>query len=209
MLQDIVNDSINNNNIENVYNTLKQMRTIHGELIHKLNKTMNEKPDDEQYFNISHLTSLTTTINNKIVESELKLNEFMKSKPPLFNGKKSNESLVKSELSKKDNFDVNFPTLMLFYNPGCPACAQTKPYWDELVSTFKKNKKVFNIMEINLADESNQKLAEILKIKFIPTIIFTESSNKPSAKIERMEGQADKKRIQEFINNSLNKFMNK
>ena len=134
---------------------------------------------------------------------------------PLFNGEVSVETRqrenIKNEINTNlKNFDENIPSLLLFYNPGCPACVKTKPHWDSLISTFKKmfstNTKLFNIMEINLSDDVNINLANLFQIQYIPTIIMMESSKAPMAKIERLEGMADKKRIKIFIKESFIKF---
>lgn len=241
LLYDLVKESINNkSSSDNIYSILQKMRIIHGHLLYKFNKIINSELDDDKLFNISHINSLIILINSKIVESELLFsksissNENISSKDllnlstqsegkskdlPFFDGKKSDDVItrdnIKLELSnltkKDDKFDINLPTLILFYNPGCPACNKTKPSWDELVNEmkngFKNAKKLFNIMEFDLSDSSNENLARLFKVEYIPTIILMESSSKQSAKIEKIEGMADKNRIQEFITNSFNKFM--
>jgi len=135
---------------------------------------------------------------------------------PLFNGKKSEEIIkrenIKSEMDANNslNFNKNIPSLLFFYNPGCPACTKTKPHWDKLITSIKKvfkmNGSLFNIMEINLEDQSNENLASLFQIQYIPTIIMMESSTKPMAKIEKIEGMADKHRINTFIKESYEKF---
>jgi len=134
---------------------------------------------------------------------------------PLFNGEASTDMRqrenIKNEINTNlKNFDENIPSLLLFYNPGCPACVKTKPHWDSLISIFKKmfstNTKLFNIMEINLSDDVNINLANLFQIQYIPTIIMMESAKAPMAKIEKIEGMADKKRIKTFIKESFIKF---
>ena len=63
-------------------------------------------------------------------------------------------------------------------------------------------------MEVNLADPSNENLATLFKIEYIPTIIMMESSDKSLAKIEKIEGMSDKNRIVTFIKESYAKFSN-
>ena len=104
-------------------------------------------------------------------------------------------------------------SLLLFYNPGCPACTKTKPHWDDLTSqiknSFTKKKNIlFNIMEIDLSDASNENLARLFQIQYIPTIIMMESSKKQMAKIEKIEGLANKDKINSFIKSSYDKFSN-
>ena len=134
---------------------------------------------------------------------------------PLFNGEKSYDLVkrenIKSELVQ-DKFNPDIPSLLLFYNPGCPACVATKPHWDSLTNTikraFERSKiNLFNISEYDLSDPSNEKLATLFEIQYIPTIIMMESSKKPMAKIEKIEGMADKERINKFIKDSFKKFM--
>jgi thiol-disulfide isomerase/thioredoxin len=136
---------------------------------------------------------------------------------PLFNGHKSEETIkrenIKSEVGKDvPNFNIDIPSLLFFYNPGCPACVKTKPHWDTLTGDLRKkfdsinSKPFFNIMEINLAESSNNNLAELFQIQYIPTIIMMESSNKQKAKIEKIEGMADINKIKAFITESFAKF---
>jgi thiol-disulfide isomerase/thioredoxin len=139
------------------------------------------------------------------------------SKPmPLFVGSMSPESIkinkINSEINGKslDKFNQNIPSLILFYRMGCPACEKTKPHWDNLIANIKtafdKDEVLFNITELDLSDQSNEKLAFLFEVEYIPTIIMMESSKKPLAKIEKIEGAADQKRIQTFIKESYIKF---
>jgi thiol-disulfide isomerase/thioredoxin len=135
---------------------------------------------------------------------------------PLFNGKKSEDVVkrenIKSEMNANNslNFNNDIPSLLFFYNPGCPACTKTKPHWDSLITSinkvFKTNGQSFNIMDINLSDPANENLASLFQIQYIPTIVMMESSKKPMAKIEKLEGMADKQRINTFIKESYDKF---
>jgi hypothetical protein len=46
----------------------------------------------------------------------------------------------------------------------------------------------------------------LFQIQYIPTIIMMESSKKPLAKIEKIEGMATEEKIQTFIEESFKKF---
>ncbi len=132
---------------------------------------------------------------------------------PLFDGAKSLEVKIRENIqsgveSKKfSDIDVELPSLILFYSPTCPACINTKPHWNKLMDKFKRSDKLFNIIELNLQDESNEKLATLFNVEYIPTIIMMESSKKPQAKIEKIEGAANDERIRTFISESYKKFM--
>ena len=65
-----------------------------------------------------------------------------------------------------------------------------------LLEKFEKDTILFNIMEFNLSDQSNEKLARLFKIEYIPTIIMMESANRPKALIEKIEGTSNNIRIQ-------------
>jgi len=137
---------------------------------------------------------------------------------PLFEGEKSAETrkldTINIEMNKNSKiieFNESIPSLLLFFNPGCPACIKTKPHWDSLVknlrNTFElKQHNLFNIMELDLSDSSNENLASLFQIEYIPTIIMMESSKKPSAKIEKVEGAIDREKLNEFIKSAYSKF---
>ena len=97
---------------------------------------------------------------------------------PLFNGRKQTNFIIDDEIKNisGDIFNENIPSLLFFYNPQCPACVQTKPHWEDLINDIKQMFKddivLFNIMEINLAEAYNEKLARLFKIEYIPTIIM-------------------------------------
>jgi thiol-disulfide isomerase/thioredoxin len=207
------NNSLNNNT-NNALESVHKMRLIHGSLISKLiNKKNNKK-----YLYLSSLQSLIFSINEKIIKYEkILLEKSDSSVSPdlaLFTGEKSKETILNEKIYdelKTNDFSKSLPSLIFFFNPGCPACVKTKPIWQELSSEFEntfklKNKKLFNILSIDLSIESNEKLAMMFMIEYIPTIVFMESSDKPSASIEKLEGGSDRKRIEEFIMNSYSKF---
>jgi thiol-disulfide isomerase/thioredoxin len=205
------NKSFKNNNIEEALESIHKMRLIHGLLVSKL---MNNKNSDN-YFHLSTIQSLVLSINEKIIKYEKKLLD-KKSDLPLFNGEKSKEVILNEKIYDElnnDTFEKSLPSLIFFFNPGCPACVKTKPVWEKLKLEFEnsfklKNKKLFNILNIDLSIESNEKLAMMFMIEYIPTIVFMESSDKPSANIEKLEGGSDSARIEEFIMNSYKKFTN-
>ena len=138
---------------------------------------------------------------------------------PLFEGEKSFETRKRDSINmeikshKVEQFNESIPSLLLFFNPGCPACIKTKPHWDSLTTTLKKSftskngyNPLFNVMEIDLSDSSNENLATLFSIEYIPTIIMMESSKKPMAKIDKLEGASDKEKINEFIKSAYAKF---
>lgn len=134
---------------------------------------------------------------------------------PLFDGNMSKEATqrlnIKKEFKTYSDFMTEIPTLLLFYKPGCPACENTKPEWDilteKIIYQFKMDKKLFNIIEINLLDESNRNLSRLFDIEYVPTIIMMESSNKNNARIEKIVGMANRERINTFIKECYSKFM--
>ena len=207
------NNSLNNNT-NNALESVHKMRLIHGSLISKLTN----KKNNEKYLYLSSLQSLIFSINEKIIKYEKilleKKSDLSSPDLALFTGEKSKETILNEKIYDElntNNFEKSLPSLIFFFNPGCPACVKTKPIWQELSSEFEntfklKNKKLFNILSIDLSVESNEKLAMMFMIEYIPTIVFMESSDKPSASIEKLEGGSDRKRIEEFIMNSYSKF---
>jgi len=227
-LAKLFNDVVKINDYNAAYNFIYKMRIIHGTLLVESNK--NNDATDENFFNISCLHSILFVINEKIIECETLFNKLIQNNKidistlkinksdndlPLFNGIKSTGSVISDEIKSisSDSFKDNIPSLIFFYNPHCPACVKTKPFWTEITLNIKreftKDTILFNIMEINLAEAQNEKLARLFKIEYIPTIVMMESSNRPQAMIERMEGASDKEKIQKFIKESFDKFLNK
>ncbi len=227
-LAKLFNDVIKINDYNGAYNFIYKMRIIHGSLLVESNK--NNTVSDENLFNISCMHSILYVINEKIIECETLFNKIiidkniditqlkiMKSDDnlPLFNGSKSLEITIGDEMKtiSTDTFKDDIPSLILFYNPHCPACIRTKPFWTEITNNIKQKFTsdcvLFNIMEINVAEPQNEKLARLFKIEYIPTIIMMESSNRPQAMIERMTGASDKEKINKFIKDSFDKFINK
>ena len=226
-LAKLFNDVIKLNDYNAAYNFIYKMRIIHGTLLVEANTY--SKLDEETYFKISCMNSILSIINNKIIECETLFNKIIvqnkvdtstlkitksKDELPLFDGVKSDKAIIGYEMKSAavDSFNENIPSLLFFYNPHCPACVKTKPYWTNITTDIKrmfaKDILLFNIMEYNLAEPANEKLARLFKIEYIPTIIMMESSNKPKAMIERLEGSADKNKIQKFIKVSFDKFIN-
>jgi thiol-disulfide isomerase/thioredoxin len=227
-LAKLFNDVIKINDYNGAYNLIYKMRIIHGKLLMDLSKYTDQS--DETFFNISCMNSILYVINEKIIESELLFNKIISKNQidvstlkisksdnslPLFNGSKSVSVMIGDEIKSVsvDSFNEKIPSLLFFFNPHCPACVKTKPHWTETIGNIKKmfaqDIVLFNIMEINLSEPANEKLARLFKIEYIPTIIMMEPSNKPQAIIEKIEGAADKNKIQKFIKDSFNKFMNK
>ena len=227
-LAKLFNDVIKLNDYNAAYNFIYKMRIIHGSLLVEANSF--NKLDDETYFKLSCMNSVLSIINTKIIESESLFNNIISNNNvdtstlkilksddddlPLFDGIKSDKSIIGDEMKiiGLNNFNENIPCLLFFYNPQCPACVKTKPHWEEITTDikemFKKDIVLFNIMEFNLNDPANEKLARLFKIEYIPTIIMMESSTKPTAMIEKMEGSANKQKIQKFIKESFDKFIN-
>ena len=134
---------------------------------------------------------------------------------PLFKGVKSENTIKLESISTEitnntDNYNANMPSLMLFYNPGCPACANTKPHWDSIVQKIRKyfgSEPLFNILEFNLQDQSTASIATLLNIEYIPTIYMVESAKKPNGQMANIVGMADDKRIVKFIGDTLSNFL--
>ena len=225
-LTKLFNDVLKMNDINTAYNLIYKMRILHGTLLIESTKTI--EINDENLFNLSCLHSILSIINTKIIESEtlfnklivdnsIDLSKLQITKPdddlPLFNGVKSEKLMINSIFkTNSTDFDEKLPSLLFFFNPECHACVKTKPFWDEIIGDIKnmflKDIPLFNIMEVNLTNSSNQKLAQLFKIEYIPTIVMMEPANKLNAKIEKNEGSATKQEIETFIKTSFDKFVN-
>jgi thiol-disulfide isomerase/thioredoxin len=229
------------------FKMLYKMRIIHGSCVNKLNKiSLKQKKCNKKLFNLSCLSSIISTINEKILHFEalfdkqislekidpksFEINQSESSESsesdveripivtqidepvadlinlPLFNGGISSKQ-VKDDLK---NFDKKIPSLILFHKPTCPACVATKPHWDNISGqfneSFNKTGKLFNILEYNVDDPSNDKLSTLFDIEYIPTIIAMESSLKPSSKTFKLTGKSEKNEILNFIKESYSKF---
>jgi thiol-disulfide isomerase/thioredoxin len=135
---------------------------------------------------------------------------------PLFNGEYDKNKLkkknIESDIKTKslNDYTNNLPSLILFYKQGCPACENTKPEWNILInkflSKFEDENKLFNIIEIDIADRSNNTISTLFDIEYVPTIIMMESTKLENSNIEKIVGMADKNRIYNFIKESYQKF---
>jgi len=73
---------------------------------------------------------------------------------------------------------------------------------------FKQNEKLFNIFEIDVSKKENSNISDLFKIEYVPTIIMMESSTKPQANIEKVEGSVTYDKLKTFIKESYIKFSN-
>ncbi len=187
-------------------------------IIKKNSKSDSKSDIESNSSNSASDLKITNSLRSNKIQKRIHSSPQNSNSLPLFNGIKSYETKlrenIKSEINLKslDEYNSQLPSLIFFYNPQCPACVQTKPHWEKvklkLNKLFVNGEKLFNIMEVNLADPSNENLATLFKIEYIPTIIMMESSDKSLAKIEKVEGMSDKNRIVTFIKESYAKFSN-
>ena len=180
---------------------------IEGKNMNSLNSLLLDKQHDNMPINNSAIFKNLIDMQNEKYRENSEL--------PLFNGHMTNNNLdnelLKLFSNSSNKFDKNLPILLLFYNPGCPACIKTKPEWEKfnnnIVNAQKKNNnKLFNIMDINLSSNENVKLAELLNIEYIPTITMIESLKKSNKKIEKATGASSYLDIINFVKNSYNNF---
>jgi len=136
---------------------------------------------------------------------------------PLFTGQKSKELQMHDILNdifgaKYSDFDKTKPSLLFFHSPECHFCVQTKPHWDKLINgmkhSFQKRGKLFNIMEFDLTEKDNNKIANMFEFDGIPTFIMIDSLTNPNIKIEKISGGNDIEGIKKFILNSYGRFSN-
>lgn len=199
-LEKMFYDSLYSKKLDVAAKLLYKMRIIHGDLLQKYHLLVSD--DVEGKVKTSCLLSTILQINYKIVlfENELKKNigKNQTEDMPLFSGKVNDfDKLIDKEI----------PTLILFYSNECGACQKTKPEWDEvtknIVEKFEAIKeKLFNIIEINVADKNNDNIIKMFNIEAIPTFVMIESLNKPYADHNMMTGMANKEKIQQFIKDS-------
>ena len=164
----------------------------------------NIENNNDEVLSLDYISSEDSVSSNK--EQDL----------PLFKGLMSKETTlihnIKKEFKSYSDFTEELPTLILFYRDGCPACEYTKPEWkkitDIIIDNFKNSRKLFNIIEIDLSERSNDNLAKLFNIEYIPTIIVMESCKKDNAKIEKMTGMANREKIYNFLKECYSKFMN-
>lgn len=168
----------------------------------------NIEEKNEEHLSIEYVNSES---NDEIIEKKDQSNEL-----PLFDGqynetKLKNKNIELDLKTKSLNFyDNKFPSLILFYKPGCPACENTKPYWnilvDKMIKYFNDNNKLFNIIEIDLSKRSNDNITQLFNIEYVPTIVMMESTKLDNPIIENIVGMADYNKIKNFIKDSYIKF---
>ena len=200
-------------NAESEFNELLKSNNVDLRFLENQAQNKNSSRDSDSSRDSSDSLKIDSlNIDSLKISSDTKSNK--SNNLPLFNGVKSENVIRLENISKEINnntneFDSNKPSLMLFYNPGCPACIQTKPYWNEVVGKIKRifgSEPLFNIIEFNLQDESTANIATLLNIEYIPTIYMIESAKKPNGQMANIVGASDDKRIIKFIGETFTKF---
>jgi hypothetical protein len=214
------NDLLKNDKYNEAYNILYDMRKLHGKIITEYSLLDFKEDNEHKYFNASHMSSTIFMFNQTIIKLEFAFNKYIDdnnvnlkdlkikddSSNVLSNSTKNDIEKNLNSLSSDDQFNKDLPSFILFYDPRCPACLQTKPHWDTAILSLNKPDKVINIFEFNLSDKSNEYIGNLFKVEYIPTIILMEPATKPKAKIEKLVGKRSQSDIESFFVESFKKF---
>jgi thiol-disulfide isomerase/thioredoxin len=166
---------------------VKDMRIIMGKVVKLFFndiKQTEQNIDEEKYYNLSILDSNIVNMRKVINDAEKVIIDD--------NTTNSHNQIIKKTLNKK-NFNIDIPTMILFYSNGCGFCKQFKPIWDEFVD---KN----NNLQINLVETDDNVLMNKYEISGVPTIKYIDGN-----KIIEYNGSRTEDGLLKFVKSMSNK----
>lgn len=211
----------NKRDIDNMFVMIYNMRIIHGEMINKLfhinasvNKNTSSNIDKKIFYTISTYNSVIESAKNmineceKIIQKNKKISEnnnIVESSiqeidtNDVIDNDINNDLLTTEDkdleteniLSGNTQYNVNYPTIVLFYAPWCIHSKNVMSIWDKIYNDYK-NKKI-NIIKINCDDKED--FCRTFKITGYPTIRMFYKE-----KIVIFDGKRDYENLSDFIN---------
>jgi len=175
---------------------VKDMRIIMGKVVKLFFndiKQTKQNIDEEKYYNLSILDSNIVNMRKVINDAEKVIIDIVKDD----NTTNSHNQIIKKTLDKKTldkkDFNIDIPTMILFYSDGCTYCKQFKPIWDEFID---KN----NNLQINLVETDNSVLMNKYEISAVPTIKYIDGD-----KIIEYNGSRTDDALLKFVKSMTNK----
>jgi thiol-disulfide isomerase/thioredoxin len=181
--------NLENYNQEQLYNTVVDLRTIHGEMIggfyNNLDKNLN---DNEVKLELSFLDSMIDTTRKVLQLAESKFNmqntNQINIQPTMRGGSKP----------KYEEFKKNKPILMLFHADWCGHCHHFMPTFEKLRNEYV-DKNLLNVVKIS---DKNKDLISEYEISGYPTIKLYDGNN-----FHDYDGGRDINSIRDYVNNKL------
>lgn len=181
-------------NLVDMHNTLKSMKTIHGRIIDDMIgiRTSNESNKLEV---LSDLQILSNKIS-EVIDDASNIYDILEGKKEDEENKKSlHVSPDKSnKVLKKDS-----PSLVLFYADWCGPCKMFLPTWNMLEE--KINHPNLNLVKFSCV-EHKEKCEKLNFIKGFPTLVIFDASKGENAVIP-FNGERNVKSIVDFVNSVL------
>ena len=184
-------NNIQNYNQEQLYNTVVDLRTIHGEMLggfyKNLDKDLNNK---ENKLELSFIDSMIETTRKVLQLAESKFN--MQDSGIHSNFVNTiNKTITQS--GGKNKYE-NKPMLMLFHADWCGHCNHFMPTWIKLKREYVDPSKL-NLVRIS---DKNSELIETFQIGGFPTIQLYDGK-----RFHEYPGGRDINSIREYVNDML------
>lgn len=188
--------NLENYNQKQLYNTIVDLRSIHGEMLggfyNNVNKDLN---NNETKLELSFLDSMIDSTRKilQLAESKFNMNdtEVAPVTAPVMKGGK--------EPKKLEDYK-NKPMLMLFHAKWCGHCVHFMPTYLKLEHEYV-DKNMLNVVAIEEGQKGGKELVEQYEISGFPTIKLYDGKGK----FHEYNGGRDINNIRDFVNGTLKK----
>jgi thiol-disulfide isomerase/thioredoxin len=185
--------------IDDMKQTIKSMKAIHGKIIHTMLE-VNTTHESNKMEVLSDLQIVSNKMSNIIDVATSSYDTMMGENENKKHLKLREDAEIKlngvTDSSKKVNKDA--PSLILFYADWCGPCKAFLPTWNQLESTLVRDD--LNIVKFSCV-EHKEKCDKIPFITSFPTVVLYKPGDK---KIEKFTGNREPSTIVDFLNKQLN-----
>jgi len=182
-------NNIEKYNQEDLYKSVVDLRSIHGEMLGGFYKNLDKDLNNHQNkLELSFFDSMIDTTRKvlQLAESKFNMNNSLPSQ------------VVNTQQNGGTKYDINNfkdkPMLMLFHAKWCGHCVQFMPSWLKLKGGYADHSKI-NMVEIS---DKNASLIKEYNINGFPTIKLYDGK-----KFHDYNGGRDINNIREFVNHKL------
>jgi len=192
-------NNIQNYNQEQLYNTVIDLRTIHGEMLGGFYKNLDKNLNDKQNkLELSFIDSMIETTRKVLQLAESKFNMQDSNQDTNQMGGFTNINIVQPTLHKPQSGGVNKykdkPMLLLFHAKWCGHCVHFMPTWIKLNREYVDSDKL-NLVRVS---DKNTELIEQFQIGGFPTIQLYDGK-----RFHEYSGGRDINNIREYVNEML------
>ena len=197
----VINHSKNLENYsqEQLYNTIVELRGIHGEMIggfyNNLDKNLN---NTETKLELSFLDSMIDTTRKVLQLAESKFN-YNNNNPTMKGGapKEEEDEVEEKPMKKQSKYEEyrQKPILYAFTAKWCGHCHHFLPTFAKLKNEYVDSNL---LLTVNVDEEKNRDLVELHGIEGFPTIQLFDGK-----KLHEYSGGRDINNIREFVNSTL------